>query len=599
MKILVVAEKPSAGRDIARVLGCGQKGEGYLYSETHTVTWAIGHLAELYEPEDYNAAYKKWTLDSLPVMPDEMKIKASIKTRKQFNLIKKLMNSADTESIVCATDSGREGELIFRYVYKLAGCKKKFARLWITSMTDAAIREGFLKLKDGSAYDSLYVSARCRAEADWLVGINATRAYTVKHGELLSAGRVQTPTLALIVMRQREIDSFVSEEYWEVKADFIFEGGGYSGLRFEGEMKTRIDGEKKAKAMADAVKGKKGTVEKVTTDEKRVPPPLLFDLTELQRECNRRFGFSAKKTLSTAQSLYEKYKLATYPRTDSRYLSGDWEPKLPQIINSLDGGQFAEAVKYINGLEKLPVTKRLVDDSKVTEHHAIIPTGKKPPAELPKDEQAVFEIIARRFLAAFYPQQIIDETTAVTIVETGEETHRFVSKGKSVKQEGWAALYKDDVKEDAVALPPLAVGQAVCVGNAAAVKKKTQPPKAYTEATLLSAMENAGRFAEDEAIKEQMKDAGIGTPATRASIIERLIAVGYVTRKTKSLVPTEKGARLIDIVPKELKTPETTGKWERGLSRIARGDGSMDEQRFMESIKRYVRFLVDEAQKVN
>ena len=593
-KTLVVAEKPSVARDIARVLKCAQRGEGFLFGGGYVVSWAIGHLATLCDPEDYDAGYKRWRAEHLPILPEEFRCKAVYKTKKQFNVLKKLMNGKDVTMIICATDSGREGELIFRYIYQLANCRKPFKRLWISSLTDSAVKDGFANLKDGSEFDALYISARCRAEADWLVGINATRAYTVRRGELLSVGRVQTPTLAIIVDRQKEINAFVPEDYFEVKASFkLPDGRAYDGLYID-ENETRLKDLKTAEEIANDVKGKRGEIIGVESEEKRRPPPQLFDLTELQRECNRVLSFSAKKTLSVAQSLYEKHKLITYPRTDCRYISSDIIPKLENAAKSFLDGPLREAAEYFLSRLGKPISNRIVDDKKITDHHAIIPTGvKKNLSALTSDERAVYDRIARNFLASLHPAHEYKITTALTEVYG----RVFISKGSATFNEGWLALYKTDKKDESEPppLPALFVKETPDVTAAEVLAKKTQPPRQYTEATLLSAMENAGRFVEDEALKEEMKGSGLGTPATRASIIERLIAVGYIERKRKSLTPTEKGIRLIETVPYELRSPETTGKWERGLSRIARGE--MSDARFMDSIKKYVAYIVDCAAK--
>jgi DNA topoisomerase-3 len=599
-KILVVAEKPSVGRDIARTLRCSQKGDGFVYSDTYVVSWAIGHLVTLCEPDEYDPAWKRWSMETLPIIPQEVRLKPLPKTRGQLTVLKKLMNSQDIGSIICATDSGREGELIFRYIYQYVGCKKPFQRLWISSMTDAAIQDGFTALKDGAFYDSLYLSAKCRSEADWLVGINASRAFTLRYHVLLSIGRVQTPTLAILAQRQKEIDAFVSRDYWEVKSDLITQATagaiGFSGLWFNPEDKeTKIFEQAKAEAIAEKVRGKTGTVESLETERKKVPPKLLYDLTELQRDGNKLFGFSAQDTLSIAQDLYEKRKLITYPRTDSHYLSEDMIPKLKPTLSQLQQIEtYAPFAAYCLALPKLPVTKRLVDNSKISDHHAIIPTQALVKFNaLSPAEKKIYDLVARRFIAAFYPHYIFDITRVVSLVED----ERFVSKGKQIIQLGWMELYPRGREENADApdLPDVKKGDLLTVGDAVCLAKKTQPPKPYTEATLLSAMENAGRLTEDEAIKEKLKESGLGTPATRAAIIERLLTVGYVTREAKNLRPTEKGVKLIEIAPDELKSPETTGRWEKGLSQIAKAQ--MDPEKFMQSIVRYVQFLIDAARR--
>ena len=590
MRNLVIAEKPSVGRDIAKVLGCKSKKSGYLYSEEYVVSWAIGHLVTLCEPEDYNPNYKKWRGEHLPIVPAQIQLKAITNTKSQFEILKNLMLSEKVESIICATDSGREGELIFRYIYELVGCKKPVKRLWISSMTDEAITDGFSKLKPSAHYDNLYSCAKSRSEADWLVGINATRAFTLRYNTLLSIGRVQTPTLAMIVERQREIDAFVSTPYWEIKATFGHTME-YTGMWFDPKTKdTKILDANNAKAIVEKVKGKKSAVTSAEKAEKKQPPPLLYDLTELQRDANRQFGFAAKKTLDIAQDLYEKKKMITYPRTDSRYLSSDMLSKCRSILKSLSE-QYGEFVSAILALEKLPVTKRIADDSKVTDHHAIIPTGKS--ATLTGEEQQLYNLIAKRFVAVFLPYHIYEATTVITSVQD----EHFISKGNTIVSWGWMALYKQDNTDETETLPDLQQNTEVTLNKAELLKKKTQPPKPYTEATLLSAMENAGRFVEDEGLKEQLKESGLGTPATRAAIIERLLQVGYIVRNKKNLTPTEKGMKLIEVVPHELKSPETTGKWERGLTSISKG--KMEPKKFMASITRYVHFIIDASKKAD
>jgi DNA topoisomerase-3 len=594
-KILVLAEKPSVARDIAKVLKCNKKGEGCLIGDEYIITWAIGHLITLLEPEDYDIKFKKWRMDTLPIIPPKMGLKPIDSTKKQFHIVSSLMKSEEVDSLICATDSGREGELIFRYIYENAACTKPFKRLWISSMTDAAISEGFKKLKPGEEYDNLYESAKCRSEADWLVGMNASRAFTIKYNTLLSIGRVQTPTLAMIVERQKEINAFVTAEYYEIIADFE----EFKGLWIDKESKdTKILDKNKAKEISDKVINKAGKISEIENEDKKMPAPLLYDLTELQRDANKKLGFTAKKTLSVAQELYEKRKLITYPRTDSRYLSKDMVPKLKGILYKIKADVYESYVNYVLGLGELPINKRIVDDSKVTDHHAIIPTDIKPDiSKLSQDEAKVYDLIVKRFISVFYPNYIYKMTRVLSEVE-GEI---FQTKGKTILQLGWMEIYKSDEKkeknDEEQELPALKVDDNIKVVATDIQKKKTKPPSTYTEAALLSAMENAGRFVEDEELKEQLKDGGLGTPATRAAIIERLIQVGYITRKGKGLIPTEKGMKLIEIVPFELKSPETTGKWERGLTSISKG--TLQSPRFMQSITRYVRYLVQQAVTAN
>ena len=590
-KTLIIAEKPSVGRDIAKVLKCKSKGDGYLYSDEYIISWAVGHLVSLADPQDYDPSLKKWSLGSLPIIPSSFQLKPIQSSKKQLDVLKKLMASKEVDSLICATDSGREGELIFRYIYDYAKCRKPFRRLWISSMTDKAITEGFDKLKPGSEYDNLYRSAKCRSEADWLVGINASRAYTLRHNVLYSIGRVQTPTLAIIVARQKEIDAFVPKDYWEIFVDFDI----YKAIWVDKDKKeSKIFEKEKAQAIIDKIKGKNGRVDSIEKEDKKQLPWLLYDLTELQRDCNRKFGYTAKKTLSIAQDLYEKRKLITYPRTDSRYLTDDMKPKIRAVLQRLDFGEYKDYAQRLLDMEALPFSKRIFDNGKVSDHHAIIPTESKVNVNaLSQDELNVYGLIARRFISVFYPPYLYSVTRIITIIE--EEN--FLTKGTTVNQLGFMELYKNDKdkeegEEDAV-LPELETGQEYPLSKSQLKQKKTQPPKTYTEATLLSAMENAGRFVEDETLKEQMKDSGLGTPATRAAIIERLLQVGYLERKGRTLIPTEKGIRLISIVPEQVKSPETTGKWEKGLSSIAKG--KMDAGRFMGSIVRYVNFLVESS----
>lgn len=586
MKSLVIAEKPSVAMDIAKVLGCRQKGKGFLYNDTYIVSWAIGHLVELCEPGEYKEEWKKWSFQTLPIIPEEIKIRAIPKTRPQLEILYGLMKSKEVDKLICATDSGREGELIFRYIYEITKCRKPFDRLWISSMTDKAIKDGFKNLKSGSFYDNLYNSAKCRSEADWLVGMNASRAFAIKYNTHLSIGRVQTPTLSLIVARQKEIDNFVPKDYWEVEAKF----NDYKAIWIDEEANdTKIFDKKKAEDTAKLVKGKEGIVKSVNKEEKKMPPPLLYDLTELQRDCNKKFGFSAQKTLAVAQDLYEKRKLITYPRTDSRYLSNDMVPKINVIISKLsNASEYAEFANRIQKLQKLPITKRIVNNSKITDHHAIIPTESKINLQVLKnDEMNVYDLIARRFMAVFFPYYIYSVTKIITLCEGNS----FITKGNTVIQKGWTELNISNKKDDI--LPSIEQGEAVKNKAANAKAKKTKAPQPYNDAELLSSMENAGRFVEDEELKEQLKESGLGTPATRAAIIERLLNIGYIERKGKNIFPTEKGKKLTEVVPSELKSPEITGEWEKRLNLISKGN--MESKEFMADIQRYVAQIVEQA----
>ena len=604
---VVIAEKPSVARDIARVLGCKKNGNGFIAGDNnYIVTWAVGHLAVLYEPEDYDQKFKKWYFRDLPIIPSKMNIKPAKATEEQFNIIKNIINSPKTDLLICATDSGREGELIFRYIYELAKCTKPFKRLWISSMTDEAIKNGFANLKDGKDYDILYESAKCRSEADWLVGINASRAFSVMYNTNLSIGRVQSPTLGIIVDRQKEIDSFDVKTYYEVQAIY----DNFLGVWFRevnGVRDTKIILKDEADKIVATVSKKDGIVSLVESEEKQIPPPLLYDLTELQRDANKKYGFSAEKTLNIVQDLYEKRKAVTYPRTDSRYLSDDMVKVIPIILKRINFEPYSKFLNYVFSLEKLPITKRIVDNSKITDHHAIIPTNSNiNTTNFSKEEKEVFDLIARRFISVFYPYNIYTITRIIVTCEN----ENFISKGKTIKQVGWTALYegqennnskpktkkgkKNQADDEDQILPDLSKGDVVKIKEAKAVDKKTKPPSQYTEATLLSAMEHAGRFVENEELKEKLKEGGLGTPATRAGIIERLISVGYMKRVGKSLVPTDKGKKLMSIIPPELRSPETTGKWEKGLESIYKGN--MQPERFMQSIVKFVNFLVKESE---
>ncbi len=597
-RILVIAEKPSVGRDIARVLGCRERGDGCLIGETYTVTWAVGHLVTLCEPDELDEKYQKWSFDTLPILPEEIPLKVIRQTSKQFTLLKKLMNDQETDSLICATDAGREGELIFRYIYEKAGCKKPFSRLWISSMTDEAISEGFRTIRPGRDYDGLYASARCRSKADWLVGMNASRAFTLKYNTLLSVGRVQTPTLAILVKRRKEIEGFVPEGYCTLKADF----GDYTGTCFskDWDPDTHIRKKEEADAIAARVRGKQGTVLSADTVRKTELPPQLYDLTSLQRDANKLLGFTADKTLKIAQSLYETHKALTYPRTDSRYLPPDMIPRVVQTMKALP--QVYQA--FVPGAlrdGKLPVSRRTIDAAKVTDHHAIIPTNRRAdPSKFSADEARLYDLVARRLLAAFYPACEYDATKVITQAEG----YTFRTNGKVIVKNGWhdvppladppkARKKKNEEEEESAVLPPLKAGDLRTVRETLIREDQTKPPAPHTDASLLFAMETAGKELEDEELVRQMKGSGIGTPATRAAMIERLLQVGYAQRKGKTLTATDKGVQLIEIMPQEIASPEMTGRWELALHQIT--DGEQDPDRFLEGIRNMCVFLVNYA----
>ena len=592
-KKLIVAEKPSVARDIARVLGVKGQGQGCLVGEEYVITWAIGHLVSLCEPGETDARWVKWRMADLPMLPERIPLKVLPNTKAQFGVVKGWMLNKEITSLICATDSAREGELIFRYIYQMAGCKKPVERLWISSMTDAAIRQGFDELRPSAYYDSLYESARCRSEADWLVGMNASRAFSLAYDAHLSVGRVQTPTLNLIVKRDLEIEHFVPEDYWEIRADF----GDYEGIWVDPKTKkTRCMDREQAEAIRQAVTGQVGTVTESKLTHKRVPPPQLYDLTSLQQEANKKLGYSADRTLKLAQSLYETHKLITYPRTDSRYLPDDMKPKIAATLKKLPPAYagFVESPELNWKLKD----KRFYDNSKISDHHAIVPTEKTANSHnLTRDEALLFDMIARRLIAVHYPHYEYEAARVVTKVGA----HAFKSNGAMPLKEGWRALYKGEKSEDREPpLPKLAVGDTRTVQKATVRTCQTEPPPYHTDASLLHLMENAGRDIEDETLREQMKSSGLGTPATRAATIERLIDVGYARRKGKTILSTEKGRQLISVVPEQIASAVTTGKWEKFLSDMA---GQKDEaarsaksDRFMNGIKRFSVFLVEAAQ---
>lgn len=597
---LIITEKPSMGRDVATALGANKKGEGFIAGPADIITWCVGHLVELDEPESYDANLKSWRLDHLPIIPEEFKYHAADRTKTQFNVIKALLKREDVTEVVNAADAGREGELIFDLVYQLSNCKKPVQRLWISSLTHDAILEGFRNLKSASDYSGLRDSAHSRQQSDWLVGMNATRAQTIVarfagYEGVFSLGRVQTPTLALIVERDNEITNFVPKTYYEVFADFESLNGIYRGVWF-GKDGSRFDKKEDAEAIAAKVLNQNGTIEKVEKKATKEKPPLLYDLTALQRAANARYSFSAQQTLEVAQSLYEK-KFITYPRTSSRHLSKDVEKELRGHIEAARVGPYIPFIEKILAEEKLKLTNRHVDDKKVTDHHAIIPTNQRMnPNAVSPDEKRIYDLIARRFLAAFYPDAEIERTTITTEVQ-GE---KFLTRGSVVLKAGWREVDPpakerkqtgDDDDDDSAELPPVKAKESVKTQNAEAVAKQTKAPPRYSESSLLGAMETAGKKIEDEELRLAMKDSGLGTPATRASIIETLLKRGYIVREKKSLVATDKGKTLIKILAVPLlKSAELTGQWERKLSRMTRGEYSRDE--FIDEVKQMTRDVV-------
>ena len=590
---LIICEKPSVARDVAAALpGRFTKRGDHWEGPDAIVAYAVGHLVEQVDPEAYDERYKKWRYEDLPIVPSRFRYEArDAKAAKQLKALHKLMASPEVTDLVNACDAGREGELIFKLILETApkaAREKPVRRAWFSSMTPAAIRDAFGHLREDEAMRPLEEAARARSEADWLVGMNATRAATTKAGsvrKVLSLGRVQTPTLALIVARDRAIADFVPEDYWEVQASFATEDGAqYTGLWHEGS-RTRLQGAEPAEAIATAARGKPGVVESLETKPQVEQPPLLYDLTTLQREANQRFGFSAQRTLSTAQALYDQHKLITYPRTSSRYLSGDLVAQLKPVAARVGAAapEYADAARFVLGLERLPL-RRVVNDSRVTDHHAIIPTeAEHDLAGLSRDERRIYDLVARRFLAVFHPAARFERTT----VETRCADHLFRSRGKVLVEAGWRAVYSspspeaplagatpsaDEPEDDDQVLPSLRADMAVSCERADALAKRTKPPARYSESTLLRAMETAGKLVDDDEAAEAMKDAGLGTPATRAATIERLIDVGYLEREGRQLRATEKGVGLVSMLGDHLLTsPELTGRWEQRLNRIERG----------------------------
>ena len=579
---LVIAEKPSVALSLAAVLGANEKKDGYLEGDGYLVSWCVGHLLELAQPEAYGQQYAKWRYGDLPILPGVWKYEVPKDKKKQLDLLCKLMNDKRVDSVICATDAGREGELIFRLVYEYAGCKKPMERLWISSMEDAAIRDGFEHLRPGSDYDALYDAAVCRAGADWLIGMNATRLFSVLYGVTLNVGRVMSPTLALLVQREADIQAFVTKPFYVPEITC----GGFTA---SGEKMARKDVAEQIRMACDVQSASVLSVEKQV---KTVQPPKLYDLTTLQRECNRIYGYTAQQTLDYVQSLYEK-KLATYPRTDSQYLTEDMQATAASLICWL-----RDNLPFGKGCTGEPDLERVTDNSKVTDHHDIIPTAEIARADLsafPSGEKNVLTLIAARLLSATAQAHKFEAVTAVLDCQG----YSFTAKGKTVTQAGWKeidGLYRMGLKEqpieddekDAAALPVLKKGQMLETVAASVREGKTSPPKHFTEDSLLAAMETAGV----ENMPEDAERKGLGTPATRAATLEKLVSTGFVERKKKQLLPTEKGINLIAVLPEKIKSPVLTAEWEAMLKQVERGELSADS--FMDGITGMCRELVKE-----
>ena len=561
--ILVIAEKPSVAQSIAKVLGATSRKDGYLEGNNYIVSWCVGHLVGLADASSYNERYAKWRYDDLPIVPEEWLFEVPKDKTQQFKILRDLMKDKRVTELVCATDAGREGELIFRLVYHKAGCTKPFKRLWISSLEDAAIREGFNHLRDGSDYDKLYEAALSRSKADWIVGINGTRLFTTLYNKKLVVGRVQTPTLAMLVEREGKITTFHKDKYFNIHVE-------KDGLTADME---KIKTEDEAKTIAAACDKKQAVVSSVRKETKTVNPPKLYDLTTLQREANRYYSFTAQQTLELVQSLYEK-KLLTYPRTDSQFITDDMEGTARQVI-----GIICRKVSIFDGLSHDPDIGRITNNTKVTDHHAIIPTvqlEKQDISELPESEQKIIRLVAMRLLSSTGEKHIYDETQ----ITLSCEGYEFKSKGKTVTQEGWkaveqrfkASLKTKDKEESEKVLPAVNENDILCPVSASVTEHYTTPPKQYTEDTLLSAMETAG----NEEFDDDTEKKGLGTPATRAGIIEKLVKSGFIERKGKSLVPTKDGNNLVCVLPEQITSPTMTAEWENTLMQIERGNADAD-----------------------
>lgn len=567
MKSLVLAEKPSVAREIARVLGCSQTHKSYIEGPKYIVTWALGHLIELKMPEHYDTKYKQWNLEDLPIIPDKMGLKVMKQTSHQYKAIESLAKRKDVKECIIATDAGREGELVARWILEKIRWNKPIKRLWISSHTDRSIKEGFAKLRPGSEYENLYASAVCRAEADWLIGLNVTRALTTKYKDPLSAGRVQTPTLALVMEREKDIQTFKPQEYWTISAQI-----GPLKADWEENGEKRIFSQDKADRIVANGKGQKAVVQSINRTAKSEQQPLPYDLTELQRDANKRFGFSAKKTSSVLQKLYEQHKLVTYPRTDSRYLTTDMEATMLDRVEAIAGG-YKEEVRSILANKGKVLAKRVFNNEKVTDHHAIIPTEERLfLRDLESDERKLYDLIVKRFLALFYPAYQYETVRAVFDVN-GDS---FSTKETIVVDAGFKAITGKDEELNTQKLGQVTKGQSFSIGQVQAEKKLTEPPARFSESDILG----------------QMEKYGLGTPATRAEIIERIIETEVVERKNGRLHPTPKGKQLMDLVNEELTSPELTAQWEKELEAISRGKG--DPKQFLKRIRKQTEQLISE-----
>jgi DNA topoisomerase-3 len=606
-KTLVIAEKPSVGRDLAAALpGAFKQSQDktHIVGDDYIVSWAIGHLVGLAAPEEYDERLKKWRFADLPIMPEKFKLVPNDeKAKKQLKALHKLMKSDEVDLIVNACDAGREGELIFAYVYETSGVRKPVKRLWLNSMTKKAMEEAFASLRDGDEMKLLEEAARSRSEADWLVGMNATRAASIRlraaFDGAVSLGRVQTPTLALVVRRELEIRAFTPEPYWLVEAGFaapeerLYNGRYLGGKRIPEDEATKI---------VEETRGRPGLITKLEKKEEREKPELLYDLTSLQRNANVLFGFTARRTLGAAQKLYEEHKAITYPRTNSRFLTSDMIGEIKPTADLVGrNGKYQEAARYVTRLDKLPLG-RVVNDARVEDHHAIIPTkAQHDLSKMGPDEARIYDLVTKRFLAAFHPEAVFERTR----VETTVQEHVFRTSGRVLLQAGWRSVYgeevngsqKDDDSGGDQLLPVLREGEQVDTRSVESIRKETQPPRRFSDASLLAAMETAGKDIEDAELREAMKGSGIGTPATRAAIIERLIQVGYIEREGRALHATEKGVQVISLLGAHpLTSAEMTGDWELRLARIEHGEDTRPA--FMSDIEEFTAKTVAELDKL-
>lgn len=624
-KTLVIAEKPSVGRDLAKVLPgsfqvgkpTGERNARWMEGDEHVITWAVGHLVQLAEPDAYDKKFKRWKMEDLPIVPSEFKlVERDDQSKKQMAVIKNLLRRDDVTEVINACDAGREGELIFRWIFDAAGGRQPVRRLWLSSMTETAMRRALGELRSPDEVELLGEAAQSRSEADWLVGMNATRAATIRlrssFDGAVSLGRVQTPTLAILARREEEIAAFVPEPYWLVDARFEAAPAdgktrAYTGRLYQGT-EPRLKTAEEAEAIAAAVNGRTGTITKLEKARRKERAPMLYDLTSLQREAGSRFGFTARRTLAAAQRCYEEHKALTYPRTSSRYLTTDMIPEIRPTAGQVGSRpEYREAARYVQGLEKLPLG-RVVNDEKVADHHAIIPTNAKHVLDkMSDDDRRIYDMVVRRFLAVFHPEAEFENTRIETTVETpgapevAKGPHVFRTRGRVLLVPGWRGVYgeleegsaSDDDEGATQTLPKLEQGEAADVRKSTSEEKVTKPPRRYSDASLLGAMETAGQLVEDDEAREAMKDAGIGTPATRAAIIERLIDVGYVERDGRALIVTEKGLNVIRLLDgHQLTSPSLTGDWEHRLAKIESGEET--RRAFMDAIARFAKETVEE-----